>query len=57
MAAAMHPQNASFKNQTMRAVLFRKEKNATQKAPSEKTAAISPANKKDGIEAVLFCVS
>ncbi len=57
MAAAMRPQNASFKNQTMRAVLFRKEKNATQKAPSEKTAAISPANKKDGIKAVLFRTS
>ena len=57
MAAAMRPQNVSFKNQMMRAVLFRKEKNATQKAPSEKTAAISPANKKDGIKAVLFCVS
>lgn len=57
MAAAMRPQNASFKNQTMRAVLFRKEKNATQKASSEEPAAISPANKKDGIKAVLFRVS
>lgn len=57
MAAAMRPQNVSLKNQTMRAFLFRKEKNATQKASSEKPAAISPANKKDGIKAVLFCVS
>lgn len=57
MAAAMRPQNVSFKNQTMCTVLFREEKNATQKAPSEKPAAISPANKKDGIKAVLFCVN
>ena len=57
MAAAMRPQNVSFKNQTMLAVLFRKEKNATQKASSEKPAAISPANKKDGIKAVLSCIS
>ena len=59
MAAAMRPQNVSFKNQTMCTVLSysEKKKNATQKAPSEKPAAISPANKKDGIKAVLFCVN
>ena len=57
MAAAMRPQNVSFKNQTMLAVLFRKEKNATQKAPSKKTTVISPANKKDSIKAVLSCIS
>lgn len=56
MAAAMRPQNASFK--TKRCVpSYSEKKNATQKAPSKKTAAISPANKKDGIKAVLFCVS
>lgn len=57
MAAAMRPQNVSFKNQTMLAALFRKEKNATQKAPNKKTTVISPANKKDGIKAVLSCIS
>jgi len=62
MAAAMRPQNVSFKNQTMLAVLdacrlILKRKNATQKAPSKKTTVISPANKKDGIKAVLSCIS
>ena len=35
MAAAMHPQNASFKNQTMLAVLFRKEKRNAESAQRE----------------------
>ena len=56
MAAAMRPQNVSFKNQTMLAV-FSEKKNATQKAPNKKTTVISPANKKDGIKAVLSCIS
>jgi len=37
--------------------LIPKRKNATQKAPSKKTTVISLANKKDGIEAVLSCIS
>jgi len=36
MAAAMSPQNVSFKNQTMLAVLFRKEKTQRRKHPARK---------------------
>ena len=35
MAAAMRPQNVSFKNQTMRAFLFRKEKRNAESAQQE----------------------
>lgn len=35
MAAAMRPQNVSFKNQTMRAVLFRKEKRNAESTQQE----------------------
>ena len=35
MAAAMRPQNVSFKNQTMLAVLFRKEKRNAESAQRE----------------------
>ena len=35
MAAAMRPQNVSFKSQTMLAVLFRKEKRNAESAQRE----------------------
>lgn len=35
MAAAMRPQNVSFKNQTMLAVLFRKEKRNAESTQQE----------------------
>ena len=57
MAAAMRPQNVSFKTKRCLPSYSEKKKNATQKAPSKKTTVISPANKKDGIKAVLSCIS